>query len=168
MQDGQKSYDSIMNEAEAGNPHAMLMLAKLYRIGVFQDESDEQYLYWLQQFISSPVVDALLTVIDADEDGDFNEEFYRSQEVVDSIGFEAEAILQADVIEAGVSLGLYLRYSTDREELLRARSALTYALIASRFDFMEVSEADGVTDILSILSGVNRRIEEFGYEEGII
>ena len=168
MQNGQNSYESIMNEAEAGNPHAMLKLAKLYRTGVFPDEADEQYIYWLQQFFSSPIVDALLTVIDADEDGDCNENYYKSLAIVEMIGFETEAILQDDIIEAGVSLGLYFRHSTVREELLCARKSLYYALIASRFNYMEVPEAGGLTDILSILSTINTRIEEFGYVEDII
>ena len=168
MQNGQGAYDSIMNEAEAGNPHAMLKLAKLYRIGVFQDDSDEQYIYWLQQFFASPVVDALLTVMDADEDGDFTEDYYKSQEIVDSIGYDAEAVLQADIIEAGVSLGLYFRNSTDKEELFCARASLYNAWIASRFDFMEVSGVGGVTDVLSILSTINERIEALGFVEGVI
>ena len=89
MQKGQEFYDSIMDEAEAGNPHAMLELAKLYKIGVFQDESDEHYIHWLRQFISSPLVGALLTVIEADDEDDFNEDYFKCQEIVDSLGLEA-------------------------------------------------------------------------------
>lgn len=167
MQKGQEFYDSIMDEAEAGNPHAMLELAKLYKIGVFQDESDEHYIHWLRQFISSPLVGALLTVIEADDEDDFNEDYFKCQEIVDSLGLEAEAILQSDIIEAGVSLGLYFRNSTDREELVCARTSLYSAFVASRFDYMEVPEAHGVTDILSILSVINKRIEKLGYMEEI-
>ncbi len=167
MQKGQESYDSIKNEAEAGNPHAMLKLAKLYKTGVFQDESDEQYIYWLQQFFASPVIDDLLITLDADEDGDFTDEFFRSRETVDAIGFGTESVLQTDIIEAGVSLGLYFKNSCDKEELFCARDSLYAARIASRFDYMEVPETGGVTDVLAILTSINKRIEVLGFGEGI-
>ena len=167
MQKDQGYYKSIKNEAEAGDPHAMLQVAKLYKSRVFQDESDEEYIFWLKQFFASPVVDALLTTLDADEDGDFTDEFFRSQKIVDAIGFEAEGVLQADIIEAGVSLGLYFKNSCEKEELFCARDSLYAAWLASRFDYMEIPEAGGVTDVLSILTAINKRIEDFGYVEGI-
>lgn len=168
MQNGQNSYDAIMNEAEAGNPHAMLLLAKLYRAGVFEDESEEQYIYWLRQFFENPVVDALLTTLDADDDEDFTDEFFKSRQTLEAIDFETESVLQADIVEAGVSLGLYFKNSCDKEELFCARNSLYAALIASRFDYLEVPEANNVTDVLSILTTINKRIEVFGFEEGII
>ena len=167
MHNGQKFYDSVMRDAESGNPHAMLQLAKLYKIGVFQDDSDESYIHWLQQFFASPFIDALLTVIDADEDDDFNDDFYKSQGIVNEMGLESEAVLLADTIEAGVALGLFFSHSTDKEELFCARDSLYAAWIASRFDYIEIPKAGGVTDVLSILTKINKRIEDFGYVEGI-
>lgn len=161
----QKDYDAIRQEAESGNPHVMLQLSKLFRLDVFQDGSDEKYTYWLKKFFKNEIVVALITVIDADEDHDFDEHFYKSQEIINNIGLEEEASLRMDVIEAGISLGLFFRYSTDRKELLYARESLYDAWIASRFDFIEVPQPEGLTDILSILVAVDERIKAFGFEE---
>lgn len=165
MQRDQKDYEIIKQEAESGNPHAMLQLSKLFRLGVFQDESDEEYIYWLKEFFKNEIVDAFLTVLDADDDIDFDEHFYKSQEIVNAIGFEAEAVLQKDIIEAGLSLGLFLMYSTNKEELFCARESLDNALIASRFDYIEVPGAEGITDVNSIRITIDKRIKAFGYEE---
>lgn len=165
MQKNWEYYDAILHEAEEGNPHAMLQLSKLYRLGVFQDDTGERSIYFLKQFFSNPAVDALVRILEAEEDSDFDAEFYKSMEIVSSIGFEAKAVLQMDIIEAGISLGLYFKNSTDKDELFCARDSLGKAYTASRFDHLEIP---GMQDVVSILLEINNRIEQFGYKEDVI
>lgn len=160
-------YDTIQQQAAAGDPHAMLELSKLYQMGVFMDSSDEQYLYWLKQFFSSPIIEAILIIADAEDPEELDDNYYRSEAIVSEIGVEAEAFLLDDIVEAGIELGLYYWNSNKKEDLYCARDALYGAWIANKLDFMEVEVSGEKTDVISILTMVLDRIRAFGYEEEI-
>ncbi len=166
MKKGQEYYEFIKNEAEEGNPHAMLQLAKLYKSGVFQDEYDEEYIYWLKQFFSSPSIVDILNDLDTDGDSDFDETYYKSKEILLSMDSLEMMVLQDDIIEAGVSLGLYFMNCTEKEDLICARNSLYNSWIASRFAYLEVTTSEGLIDVLSILTKIQQRMEDFGYVEG--
>ena len=164
MMDEHVSFDDIINRAEDGNPHFMLELSKLYRMGVFGDDKYEEYIHLLHQFFETPII---MAIVDQLEEDNCNDDLEYEADLTWPIPCDMDlATLTEDIIEAGISLGLYYRNSCHKDELLLARHGLLAALDASKWDYMVHKESDGsTTDILSILTKVLSRLEELGYGE---
>lgn len=143
------SYGPIISDAENGNPYAMYELAMLYDCGAIKSSSDSGYIYWLKKFMESDIISEIIDEVD-DEDG-ATQNLHRN--------FWEDYNYYPMIIEAGIALGLYYMNSSNIEEVNAARSAFYSAHIVSRFDFIEVESNDGITDIVSLLSQTNNRIE---------
>lgn len=85
------NYDTLIKKAEHGDTHSMIQAAKLARAN--DDEID--YIFWLEQFMDSPEVRAVVNELEADHSAE---------------GMRAETRLKEDVIEAMCCLFLYYRF----------------------------------------------------------
>ena len=121
--------EDVLEKAENGIPHYMLELAKLYKAGAFGDTDTDQYLYWLREFFQTSEVKK------AANDGN-----------------GATALLN-DIVEAGISVGIYYSNSSDDHDLKAAAAALTAALNAGK----QVGDKEVVNMISDMLTKINKR-----------
>lgn len=161
-----ETYDEIIAEANQGNPHAMFLLANLYKSKVFEDPMDDEYTYWLQQFFQTPLVSMIIDELEerddcSDETDSISTALFESVSGFD-IPIEVEMLLRDDIIKAGISLGLYYSLSSDIEELKLASMGISSALLSSRWDAITT---EGGEYFISILMDVNQRIVELSLEK---
>ena len=156
-------YEYIILQAESGDPHSMLEVAKLNKAGAFGDINIQEYVYWLKQFFDTPQIKYLV--------GEYEDNYSPDNPVIDNPRLDEDApvalvdeyILRNDIIEAGLALGIYYMNSSVRKELMLSRDSFMAALDASACDYLTVDSLDGqYDDIVSILVKIQSRLERFG------
>ena len=148
MIDNNSSYSTVISKAKNGDPSAMYELAMLYDCGAIGSSSDSEYVYWLKKFMESDIIVAIIEELD-DEEGSVQNPHYDFIE-----GFKYYTM----IVEAGIALGLYYMNSSHIEEVIIAYDAFYAAFIVSRFDYIEIEDEEGVTNILTLLSRTNHRL----------
>ena len=153
----QRDYDQIIMNAENGDSLSMYELAKLYKAGVFGDFHDADSVYWYCRFLDSPDIQQIQIYIEEQysnnviEEDDEDESLYNDE--IDNYYFlnkehncdEGDSfILRNNIINAGMSIGLYYRFSNKKDELIRARDGFVAALDASAWDYIEIGEGKDV------------------------
>ena len=163
------TYDSIIQGAESGDPVKMLELAKLYQAGAFGDSDYSEYVYWLEQFFNNEKVMAITSELEeryGNNDVDGNSPHSPCFDL-ESFSIEEYEILRGAIVEAGLSLGIYYRYSSEKDKLELAMQSLSAALDASGWDYLVSNEPNGAQEsILTILNKISDRYNELGFNEG--
>lgn len=178
-----EDYDlnALLEKAEGGSPEAMFLVAKLYNAGAFGIAFDAQYAYWLEAFLSSPKIQNILinlekkldenslyaeddqTDLDYENDSDIlSLDDYRvdfdNEHIDDSINFDFYHY-SPFIIETGISLGLYYKYSSSIAELNIALNAFQSAWLASGTDYIKIDVGGVTIDIMSLMCELAKRIE---------
>lgn len=149
MFDKNSSYCTVISKAENGDTSAMYELAMLYDCGAIESSSDSEYVYWLRKFMESDLINAIIDDFDNEDEALPNPDY-------DFIkGFEYYSM----IVEAGIALGLYYMNSSHIEEVGIAYRALYAAFLVSRFDYLTIEDEEGITDILTLLSRTNNRLD---------
>jgi len=147
VRDAEDDQFVLLEKAEGGCPEAMFEVAQLYDAGAFGRGREDQYLFWLKAFLNSEEVQDIL--------GDLEDE-----EENNGIFVSDDYPYYPLIIEVGISLGLYYKKSSHIEELELAYEAFKAALLASKFDFLEVDdESDSTSNVMSLMQEVSKRIE---------
>lgn len=149
-------YNRIKKKAEQGEPLAMIKLAKLYKAGVFGDDHDELYAYWLRAFFKTPIVDRTVAEYEDEDDSPENELL--------PYNFAGD-ILRGDIIDAGVALALYYCKSSNPKELRIAMKAIDAAMCASKWDPNYDAGGSNI-NLMDILTDIYARLESCVSEEG--
>ena len=138
-------YKTIIDKAESGDPAAMFELATLYDRNAISSNSENDYVNWLKSFLESDQVSSIIEELD-DEEGELTN---------DNFDFMNAYQFYPMIIEAGIALGVYFKNSSSIEEVKLACRAFYCAYLTSRFDYIEIDDEGGKTDILSLLSQAN-------------
>jgi len=141
-------YKTIIDKAESGDPAAMFELATLYDSNAISSNSEDEYINWLIRFLESDRVSSIIEELD-DEEGELTN---------DNFDFINAYQFYPKIIEAGIALGLYFKNSSSINEVRLSCRAFYYAYLTSRFDYIEIDDEGGTTDILSLLSQAKERL----------
>ena len=143
-------FNELMKKAISNDPMAIFEIAQRFNSGEIPSNGDT-YIRWLKKFLNHDTIQAIINDLEDEEHSyDMPCDPYTRLLLLDKIE------------EAGICLGLYYYLSSEIDELNYAQQCFYYAWIASRFDYIEIKEDESKTDILALMSGLDRRIKEMG------